>query len=203
MKKSTWIMLGIFAVLLAAFLLYPKIAPSDEEPVEPTATPHILKSLDDQALKSILYESPEGETIQLDKVDTLSWTVATHPDGVVTAGNVEEIISYLSGLKILSEVTDDNTLSEVGLDNPQQSITFVYEDGSEYALAFGNLTVLGDGYYTLVNGQDIVVLPDGGIAQLGSLFDAIIHPPTPTPEFTETSTETSPETPAPSNTPTP
>ena len=190
MKKSTWIIVGIFAVLLAAFFLYPEIAPSEEEPVEPTATPHVLQSLDDQALSSIIYHSLDGETIQLDKVDTLSWTVATHPDGIVTAGNVEEILSYLSELQILSEASDEKDLAEVGLDEPQQSIVFLYEDGSEYTLEFGNLTVLGDGYYALINGQDIIVLPDGGIDQLGALFDSIIHPPTPTPEFTATPSET-------------
>ena len=199
MKKSTWIILGIFAVLLAAFFLYPEITPSEEEPAEPTATPHVLQSLDDQALSSIIYHSLDGETIQLDKVDTLSWTVATHPDGIVTAGNVEEILSYLSELQILSEVSDEKDLAEVGLDEPQQSIVFIYEDGSEYTLEFGNLTVLGDGYYALINGQDIIVLPDGGIDQLGALFDSIIHPPTPTPEFSETPSETL----EPSSTPTP
>jgi hypothetical protein len=71
-----------------------------------------------------------------------------------------------------------------------QSIIFVYEDGSEYMLEFGNLTALGDGYYALINGQDIIVLPDGGIDQFGTLFDSIIHPPTPTPEFSETPSET-------------
>ncbi len=199
MKKSTWIILGIFAVLLAAFLLYPEIAPSEEEPAEPTATPHVLQSLDDQALTSIIYHGLNGETIQLDKVDTLSWTVETHPEGVVTAGNVEEIISYLSELQILAEVSDEKDLAEVGLDEPQQSIAFIHEDGSAYTLEFGNLTALGDGYYALINGHDIVVLPNRGIDQFGSLFDSIIHPPTPTPEFTETSSETL----EPTNTPTP
>ncbi len=199
MKKSTWIILGIFAVLLAAFLLYPEIAPSEEEPAEPTATPHVLQSLDDQALSRITYHGLDGETIQLDKVDTLSWTVTTHPDGIVTAGNVEEILSYLSELQILSEITDEKDLAEVGLDEPQQSIVFLYEDGSEYTLEFGNLTVLGDGYYALKNGQDIIVLPNGSIDQLGTLFDSIIHPPTPTPEFTETPSASL----EPSTTPTP
>ena len=203
MKKSTWIIVGIFAVLLAAFLIYPKIAPSEEVPAEPTATPHVLQSLDDQALKSIIYTSLDGEKVQLDKVESLSWTVASHPEGAVTAGNIEEIIVYLSELKILSEVSDEKDLSEVGLKDPQQSIVFIYEDGSEYTIDFGDLTVLSDGYYALINGKDIVVLPNGGIDQIGGLFDTIIHPPTPTPELTDTSTDAqnSSETPTPSPTP--
>ena len=85
-----------------SFFFIRRLFPAKEEPVEPTATPHVLQSLDDQALKSIIYHRPGWETVvQLDKVDTLMWTVATHPDGVVTAGNVEEIISYLSELQIL------------------------------------------------------------------------------------------------------
>ena len=199
MKKSTWIVVGIFALLLAVFLLYPQIAPSKEEPVEPTATPHVLQSLDDQALKSIIYIGQDGEVVQLDKMDTLTWTVSSHPDGVVTAGNVEEIMSYLSELPILSDVSDEMALSEIGLDKPQQSIVFTYEDDSEYLLEFGDLSALGDGYYTLVNGHDVIVLPYSSINQLGLLFNAIIHPPTPTPEYTETLTEPI----EPTNTPTP
>ena len=205
MKKSTWIITGIFAVLLAAYLLYPKIVPTEEETVEPTATPHVLRSLDDQALASIIYRSPDGETIQLDKIESLAWTVTTHPESTVTAGNVEEIISYLSGLQVLSEIPEDKSLSELGLADPQQSITFIYEDGSEYALEIGDLTALMDGYYALVNGENIIVLPNSTFDQLAVLFDLVAHPPTPTPEFTETPTEsqepTETSTPSPSSTP--
>ena len=90
-------------------------------------------------------------------------------------------------------------LSEIGLDKPQQSISFSYEDDSQYLLEFGDLSALGDGYYTLVNGHDVIVLPYSSINQLGLLFTAIIHPPTPTPEFTETLIEPI----EPTNTPTP
>lgn len=203
MKKSTWIIVGIFAALLAAYFIYPKLIPSQEETVEPTATHQVLQSLDDQALATIIFHSPNGEIIQLDKEESLSWTVASPPDGLVTAGNVEEIISYLSELQILSDIAGDKPLSELGLDDPQQAITFIYEDGSEYSIEFGDLVVLGDGYYALINGQDIVVLPNWSIDQLGALFDAIAHPPTPTPEYTETpsSTPERTETLAPSETP--
>ena len=51
-----------------------KLPPIKEEPVEPTATPYVLQSLDDQALKSIIYVGQDGEVVQLDKMDTLTWT---------------------------------------------------------------------------------------------------------------------------------
>lgn len=203
MKKSTWIFVGIFGVLLAAFLLYPKLVPAEEEPIEPTATQQALQSLDDQALTSIIYNGLEGETVQLVKIESLTWAVSSHPDCAVTAGNIEEILVYLSELQVLSEISDEKDLSDLGLDDPQQSITFVYEDGSEYSIEIGDLSVLGDGYYVLIDGQDIKVLPNWSIEQLEVLFDTIIHPPTPTPDLTLTPTSTQDPTEEPSITPTP
>lgn len=191
MKKSTWIMVGIFAVLLAGFLLYPKIAPSqEEEPAEPTATPRSLQSLDDQALASITYIGVDGETVKLEKVESLTWAVTTHPKGRVTAGNVEEILSNLSNLQITANITEISDLSEIGLEDPHQSISFIFEDGAEYTLTFGDLTVLEDGYYAQINGEEIVVLPNGSVDQLASLFEMITQPPTPTPTAAPSATPT-------------
>ncbi len=106
-------------------------------------------------------------------------------DGIVTAGNVEEILSYLPNCRYCPRLRMKKTCRSGWMSRSNPLYSF-YEDGSEYTLEFRQSVGAGCGYYALKNGQDIIVLPNGSIDQLGTLFDSIIHPPTPTPEFTET-----------------
>jgi len=187
MKKSTWIVVGAFILFLIAFLLFQK---SPSEPVdvpEPTPQP-TLRSINDQELISFTYQEMDGETIHLEKTDTLDWTVTTHPEAQVTAGNVEAVISNLSNLRILTTLSEIPPLDEIGLEIPQMTITFDFEDGTTFKIDIGDLTPLNNGYYTRIDNGDLIVLPMGSIDQVALIFNTIITPSTPTPAFDENST---------------
>ena len=191
MKKSTWITFGVFIIILAGFLILRNVdfdKDTKEDIIEATSTPvPSLRSFDDQDLSAILYEDSEDLTIKLEKVDTLEWTVSTHPEGQVTAGNVEEILSYLSDLELLSVVSSSPPLSDVGLDDPEQFLQLEYDDGTIYTIAIGMVTPLGDGYYTQVNDfENVVVLPINSIDLVITLLKDATLAPTPTPTLAPT-----------------
>lgn len=195
MKKTTWIIFGVFILVLAAFFLLQNIEiDTTEEDTGPTSTSvPSLRSFDDQDLVAINYEESGEVVIQLEKVDTLEWTVTTHPEGQVTAGNVEEILSYLSELDLLSTLSSSSSVSleEVGLDEPGMALVLEYEDGSTYTISLGATTTLDDGYYALVDDYEaVVLLPLDTIDSVISLMDEATIPPTATPTPTTESTET-------------
>ncbi len=190
MKKSTWIVLGVFALLLIAFFLFQNV---EKEPVEtpvPT-TQQVLRSLDDQNISKIDYTDSTGEEIQFVQEGSLNWTSPTHPNSAITAGNIEELIANLSELRILTTLTSTTPPDEVGLDTPNAVVAFTLSDGSIYKLEIGSQTALGDGYYVRVDGDEIVVLPYDSIEQVATTFLTLTQTPTPEPEINETMTPTS------------
>ena len=190
MKKTTWIVLGAFALLLIAFLIYQNI--DNEEPVEtpvPT-TQAVLEQLDDQTISEIDYSDYTGENIRFTHDDSLDWSSPTHPDSVITAGKIEELMANLSGLTILTTISGSTPPEEVGLDSPTAVVTFTFDDGGTYKLEIGNPTAIDDGYYVRVDGAEIVVLPFDSVEQVATLFLELTQTPTPDPEITETVTPT-------------
>ncbi len=199
MKKTTWIILGVFIVVLVGFLLLQNVENDSTETPEPTSTPApALRSLDDQDLKAIVLEESGSQTIKLEKIDTLEWIITTHPEGQVTAGNVEEILSYLSNLELISILSSTPSLEEIGLDEPVNTLRFEYEDGTSYTITIGMVTTLNDGYYAQVDDYEMaVVLPLDNIDLVISLMNNATLPPTPTPtvEATESTEITTTPTP--------
>jgi len=199
MKKNTWIILGVFIVVLVGFLLLQNVEIDSTETPEPTSTPApALRSFDDQDLKAIVLEKSGSQTIKLEKIDTLEWIITTHPDGQVTAGNVEEILSYLSNLELISILSSTPSLEEIGLDEPVNTLRFEYEDGTSYTITIGMVTTLNDGYYAQVDDYEMaVVLPLYNIDLVISLMNNATLPPTPTPtvEATESTEITTTPTP--------
>jgi len=143
-------------------------------------------------------EKSGSQTIKLEKIDTLEWIITTHPDGQVTAGNVEEILSYLSNLELISILSSTPSLEEIGLDEPVNTLRFEYEDGTSYTITIGMVTTLNDGYYAQVDDYEMaVVLPLYNIDLVISLMNNATLPPTPTPtvEATESTEITTTPTP--------
>jgi len=189
MKKSTWIALGAFALVLIAFLVSQNMESAPVETPVPTVEP-TLREVDDQEISEIEYTDSTGVTIVLAKVEALTWTSPTNPEAQVTAGNIEELLSYLSGLSILSTLPSDTALDQIGLDEPLYSITFVMEDESTYRIDVGDPTAMSDGYYAWIDENEVKVLPLSTIEYIPTLMYTIITPPTATPEPETTATIT-------------
>lgn len=189
MKKTTWFALGAFVLLLIGFLISQNIEPAPVETPAPTKQP-ALQELDDQDIAQIIYTDMTGVTIELDKVEALTWTSPTDPEAQVTAGNIEELLAYLSGLSIISTLPADTALEDVGLDAPAYSITFIFEDKSTYKIEVGEPTAMSDGYYARIDGSEIFVLPTSTMEYMPTLMYTIVTPPTATPDPEATSTLT-------------
>lgn len=181
MKKTTWFVLGAFALLLVGFLISQNIESAPEETPVPTEEP-TLRVLDDQNITQILYTDATGVTIELDKVEALTWTSPTHPEAQVTAGRIEELLANLSGLSIISTLPADTPFADLSLDAPIYSITFVLEDESTYRIEVGSPTAMRDGYYAWIDESEIVVLPTTTMEYLPTLMYTIVIPPTATPD---------------------
>jgi hypothetical protein len=181
MKKTTWIALGAFALVLIAFLVMQNNESAPDETPVPTVAP-TLRELDDQQITEIEYTDSTGVTILLEKVEALTWTSPTNPEAQVTAGKIEQLLAYLSDLSILSTLPSDTALDQLGLNEPIYSINFIMQDESTYRIEVGAPTAMSDGYYAWVDESEILVLPTTTMETIPGLMYTIVLPPTATPE---------------------
>jgi len=185
MKKTTWFALGAFALVLIAFLVSQNIESAPVETPVPTEAP-ALRILDDQEITKIEYADIQGVSIILDKVEGLTWTSPTDPEAQITAGNIEELLSYFSELRILSILPEDSPAENFGLNEPAFTLTFFMEDGSTYQLIVGDPTPMSDGYYTWIDKKEMVVLPITTLEYIPTFMYYITTPPIATPDLEPT-----------------
>jgi hypothetical protein len=182
-KKSTWIVLGVLAVVIVAFLLIQSNTAEEETPELPTPTfqPTLL-ALDDQAIQTITYRQIDLEEIKLERVATLEWEVTSHPESLITAGKVEELLSYLSDLRIISTLPDPPPLEDIGLQEPVRAFIIEFENGDSYTIEIGIQTPLNNGYYARVDDGEIIIIPLMNVDQAVNVMINASIPPTPTPD---------------------
>lgn len=179
-KKNTLIILAVFVVLLVGFIILNKSGALIK--VDPTATPQ-PKSIDfsDKKVEKIELAKPDEDMIVAELVSPLTWAVTTHPDAQITAGNIEEIVAQLSGLTIITDMSDVSDLESMGLKNPT-TITFHFSDSSQLKFEIGKPTPINNGYYVKID-EAIFVLPIFGFDRVFDIFQLAIFPPTPTAEI--------------------
>ncbi|MCB2203073.1 DUF4340 domain-containing protein [bacterium] len=180
MKKSTWIVLEAFVLILIAYLVIQNAPPAVEETPTPTAQP-TLRYLDDMDIQSITYTDADGAPITVEKDAELLWHSPTDPEANVTAGKIEELIANLSELRLLSTLPEDASMAALGLAQPTFTIEFGFEDQSTYLIEIGDETPLGDGYYARIDQGKIVALPAESVNQVHTIFFDFIAEPTHTP----------------------
>lgn len=179
MKKSTWAVLGAFALILIAFLVYQNIQPAMDETPTPTPQP-TLRQLNDREIISISYVDADSAPISVEKDSELSWYMPTDAETTVAAGKIEELIANLSNLRLLASLPEDASLADLGLLQPDKTVEIHFEDETTYLIEIGDTTPLGDGYYARIDQGNIVVLPAESINQVHTIFFDFITEPTPT-----------------------
>lgn len=187
-KKNTLILLIVAVVLVGAYFL---LKSQDKlnfrsSSAEPTATPlPKFISLDSASIMSIKLSRPETDDLLIIKDSSGNWQINV-PDAIVTAGNVEEIVSEFNAIQTEQLLSLDLDLTSIGLDNPQFTFTFNLNDGTQKVVKIGNANPLNTDYYAQLDAGAPVLISQGSINNIISVFESAATPPTPTPAPTST-----------------
>lgn len=195
-RRSTWIVLGVFVVLLALALLLPRLKETDEAEATPTSMPIIQQSLfdvDDLVVVQIEIASQDGQSLVLQRDLTLGeWSVAGAEAGTTDVFAAGSVAGQIFGLVIQLEIEDPPPLSDMGLSAPAYTITMIRDTGEQVVLKIGDLIPVGGGYYAQVGIGPVVVLSDVAVESiLYSLETPPLLPtatPTASPEVVESET---------------
>lgn len=183
-RKSTWVVLGVFIVLAAAAILFrwspqSPIKLSTATPVS-TAAAYVLSGITSPEVTALTLQSIEGPT-RLVRNEDLTWT--RNEEGIVGAGKVEEVLANLLTIRVLTELAPDYALDSIGLNPPAQVIE-INTAGRTVQIAIGDLTPTGTGNYIQVDSQPAVVVSKFAVETILQTFANAV-PSTPTPETME------------------
>jgi Domain of unknown function (DUF4340) len=205
-RKSTWIVLGVFAVLLVAVEWWTTVGPAVETPTDTTPTPAPLWSIAPEDIQSIKVEALGSGTVVAAHREQASGWALDEPAGLADVGRLEIAADSLVSL-IPSDTAQGTDLASYGLDSPGWHVTLNLNDGRRLELLVGQTSPTGGVVYVKQPDTDTVYFVNS--YSIGTVTDLTDNPPvaTPTPAPTEepslnpTDLPATNEPPAPSPTP--
>lgn len=184
-RRSTWIVLGVFVVLLVLALLLPRLKESAEAEVTPTSMPLVQQSLfdvEDLVVVQIEITSQDGQSLVLQRDLTLGeWAVAGAEAGATDVFAAGSVAGQIFGLAVQVEIEDPPALGDMGLNTPAYTITMIRDSGEQVVLKIGSLIPTGGGYYAQVGIGPAFVLSDVAVESILSALETPPLLPTATP----------------------
>lgn len=186
-RKTTWIVLVVFILLLAGVVILQRVQGNVtlvKEEVTPSATsaPLLLGNLQAQDIVAIDWTG-EGQTITLTKAADGSWSLGPGTNGPVEAGQVEQLRASLVSLHAASQLGASNPLDAIGLSVPTNIISLRTTSGQLTQINLGSVTPTGSGYYVQVDSNAPVVVDKYAIDSVLDLLKPTSWvTPTPLPE---------------------
>jgi hypothetical protein len=190
LRRSTWILLLIFAALVGFTWLFQRYQ-ADKAANSATATPTIplsnLYALDNTQVNDIKIADSSGNQIEVYK-DPLSdqWAITGVPVEEADSFKIESISGQLFALQAQETLTDTPPLESIGLVIPAYVITITTSQGAQLVTNVGSSTPIGSGYYCRVGTGQVVIVNK---LVLDDILGLLTNPPllpTPTPEVTAT-----------------
>jgi hypothetical protein len=196
-RRPTWILLGVFVVLLAGTVYLSRtgnLSFLPEETPVPTKSP--LFSLDTGQITAIEVDKRGDQVVRLDHTADAGWSVTQPPGSQVAPEEVETAVVTISTWTVQNELSVPPPMDAMGLATPAYVITFSTSNGQTRFVNVGNLTPTSSGYYVQVDGGPPVVIGKANLDPLLQLWTTALQP-TPTSMQDQTSTipvETPPPT---------
>ncbi len=180
-KKSTWVIIIVFLVLVVAMLLIEKY-PVGPFLGDPTSTPQpaIIESIDYSQVKKIQIAGDTGK-VELENTDG-TWIVSGEKEINASPEKVDELIYILENLDSKASLDPETPMETLGLVNPNQVIILETRDGSTYTIRIGSETPTGSGYYAQLNDgapQIISTYAGTSLARFSSLDFIMAETPSP------------------------
>ncbi len=177
-RKTTWVLVVIFAVLLGSVWFIPWWQGRNPQPA-PTASATAHPILPGAIVQLTVSGSGGMKVVTEKSPDPGKWNVLEPTGLVFDPTKVQDAISFMQGAKIQTELSTQPPIDAVGLAEPKNIIIAKLDNGSEVVLNVGNSTPTGSGYYAQIPGQPMFIISKGDIDPAIGLLTAGVPPVTP------------------------
>jgi hypothetical protein len=185
-RRSTWIILLVFLVWLGGAWYFQKYQAEKAAAVTPTVARKLLfEGVDQEQISGIEITSALGQTFAVAKDQDGNWVIEGFTAADTNTYQIEDMLSQLSNLTILSELDPSLALESVGLKVPIYTLKLTLQDGQQRIVQLGNVTPTGSGYYAKKENSTVAVVTKYVVDNLINYLD---NPPlaTPVPTAVET-----------------
>lgn len=186
-RRSTWITLAVFVVLLGFAIWWTNFRPQSQDDI--IATPVPLWTLSAADVEMLRVEDPDsGEVVELHRDADELWVLVEPVTGAADASLVESAVAWLESpvpTRTLDQVDD---LDPYGLAEPRRIVEVELKDGSSMILNVGREAPTGAVAYVRVDDRpEIHTMSIYALDTVLGLLDEIpLLAPTPTPTSSPT-----------------
>lgn len=196
-RKQTWILLAVLAVLVGVTLYLQKNPLPDNASVTPSATsqPVLLRNVQPNDINLVeLLNSGEQTPVQISLDDQGGWTYTGKEKSKADSGKMEQVRSEVTALRVIATLPVDYPADSIGLKTPAQTLTIGTKAGQKVSIRIGKETPTQDGYYVQIGLDAPAVVNKTALDGILNLIKEAV--PVPTGQAPAT-TETPQQTPAP------
>jgi hypothetical protein len=181
-RRGTWIILVIFAILLAVAFFWQRSKEGEEAQITPTTSSEVVFDFGGAQVVSLRIDGGEGQVVELGRDEQGMW-VLTWPKGAGTdAGKVEAAMTQLLALRAQTILREEIDPAVVGLSPAGYKMLVTLDNGQQVIANVGKETATGSGYYFLVNDRVLYVVDK---YSLDAILNLVKEPPiAPTPTDT-------------------
>ena len=178
-KRNTWITLIVLIASVAFFYFIQKtnLLTASQLPTS-TPVPLLLGNTTDP-ITSIKLTDPQGMVIVASLDNNNVWIIEQPTNLQISQGNMQEILSDLTGIYVRSPLLSAVPLEATGLQTPTHSLTLTYKSGNVHVINVGILSPVRSGYYVQLDNGNPVIVTQSNIDNIIELLSSIIYTPTP------------------------
>jgi len=180
-RRTTWILLGIFLILLVVLLFLQRSGPKGEAETTPTEAVTFLFDPQGKSITGLRIADGTGHAVEVQKVAGSIWTLLEPVGEQADTGRIESAIEQAGSLRVLATLETALELDTIGLNPAAYQITITLDNEQQQTAFVGNLTATQSGYYAFLLGQPEVVVDK---INIDGLLELLTNPPimrTPTP----------------------
>jgi hypothetical protein len=187
-KRSTWVVVALFAILLSAVLLLQRTDDDASEQALPTVgeNQRSLFSLGERYIVGVQLVASDGRIGSYERNDAGVWTMVEPQVTEVESTKMDEFVTSITGLRTLAQMDPGISLMDVGLNPPRFTLKLTLDDGQTRAAYIGNLTPTGSGYYIQSEEAFVVIVGNSNVDPVLEILDNPPFLPTITPEIVDT-----------------
>jgi hypothetical protein len=187
-RRSTWVTLGIFAIVLVAAIIIRQTGQKAAADATPTPGSAYLFSAQDSAIIGLRITDTDENSVAVQRAEDGSWSLVQPEGEQADQDRIDSLVSQAESLRVVSTLDTQPELTAIGLEPPQYRLSITLADGQQQVAEIGSTTPTDSGYYARLGGGDLQVVSKSGLDSLvGMLTDPPIAP-TPTPETSSSET---------------
>jgi len=173
-RRTTLVILVIFAALVAGTIFWQRSQDQIAEQATPTVSESSVLFEPESEIVEMRLEEVGGRVVELARDEEGNWQL-TWPEAIEADNEaVEESLSQLTDLQVMTTLEQPLDLAIVGLDTPSYRMLIVLDNGEQFVMNVGKETPTESGYYVISSDRKMYIVNKYG---LDSFLEILESPP--------------------------